>query len=159
MAIFLKLDGIDSDATDDKHKGWIACDSYTDGTSRHMSLQTGKGMQRETSSARLANVKLGMRLHKGSPKVMMASLLGDARKATIHVTRAGDASGLQNYLEVTLSNVFVTGYTIDCNGDVPYETITLDYTKIEKKYVPNGSDGKPGAPVPVGFDLMTAKKS
>ena len=158
MGIFLQLEGIESDATDKNHKGWIACDSYSGGTMRPMFLQTGGGMQRETSSADLHEISLRMKMHKGSPKVMTASLVGPARKATIHITRAGDDSGTKNYLEIILSDVFVSRYSMDCDGDTPWESIALNYTKIEKKFIPNGPDGKPGSPVPVGFELATGKK-
>jgi type VI protein secretion system component Hcp len=164
MSIFLKLDGIESDATDKNHlgsEGWIACDSYSGGTTRPMYVETGHGAQRETSSAEFEEVRLRMKMHKGSPKVFLASLLGASRKATIHVTRAGDTSGTQNYLEITLSDAYVTNYAVDYSregGATPSESIALNFTKIEKRYMPNGPDGKAGSAVPAGFDLATGKK-
>jgi type VI protein secretion system component Hcp len=156
MGIFLKLDGIDSDATDKNHAGWIACDSFTGGTTRPMYTETGSSM-RDTSKPGFHEIGLRMKMHKGSPKVFLASLVGDARTATIHITRSGDPTGTQNYLEVTLSNVFVSRYTLDCDGDTPWESVALNYTKIEKKFIPNGPDGKPGSPVPVSHDLSTSE--
>jgi len=157
MGIFLKLDDIESDATDKNHQKWIACDSFTGGTMRPMFIETGGGMQRETSSAEFHEIGLRMKMHKGSPKVFLASLMGDARKATIHITRSGDTTGTQNYLVLELENTFVTHYAIECEGDVPWETISLNFTKFEAKYKPNKPDGKPGAQVPVGFDLASGK--
>jgi type VI protein secretion system component Hcp len=163
MGIFLKLDGIESDASDANHegsKGWIACDSFTGGTNRPMYLETGGGTMRETSDADLHEIGLRMKMHKGSPKVFMASLMGPCKNATIHVTRSSDTAGTNNYLEIELTDVYVTGYSVDvADGDVPFESITLNYTKIENKYKPNASDGKPGSPVPCGFDKKTGKKT
>ena len=162
MGIFLKLEGIESDSTDKNHKGsdgWIACDSFTGGTTRPMFLETGGGPIRETSTADLHEIGLCMKMHKGSPKVFMASLMGPAKKGTIHVTRSGDPTGSKNHLEVELTDVFVTGYSVDCApDDTPFESITLNFTKIELKYTPNGPDGKPGSPTPCGFDKKTGKK-
>jgi type VI protein secretion system component Hcp len=161
MGIFLKLDGIDSDATDKNHPGWIACDSFSGGTMRPMFLETGGGMQRETSSADFHEIGVRMKMHKGSPKVFLASLLGDAKKATIHITRAGDTSGALNYLEVILTDTYVTRYSVDHTGDnttPPFESISLNFTKIEQKYLPGKSGGKTGSPVPVGYDMATGKK-
>src|SRR3954454_491251 len=153
MGVFLKLDKIVSDSSDKNHKDWIACDSFTGGTSRPMYVETGGGSQRETSSADMHEIGFRMKMHKGSPQGFLASLVGEARKAIIHITRSADATGTKNYLEIELDDVFVTRYSVDCsadgNGGHPWETISLNYTKISKKYIPNGPDGKPGGAVPV----------
>src|SRR5580700_8627705 len=107
MSIFLKLGDIESDAADKNHKGWIACDSFAAGTSRPMFVETGGGMIRDTSDAALHEVGLSMKMHKGSPKVFLASLVGDSCKAVIHITRVADTTGTQNYLEATLSDTYV----------------------------------------------------
>src|SRR5260370_30656278 len=120
MGILLKLEGIESDASDANHKGdkgWIACDSFTDGASRATYLEVGGGSQRETSSAELHEIGLRMKMHRGSPRVFLASLVGDARKATIHITRSADATGTKNYLEVELTDVYVTRYSMDASTD------------------------------------------
>ncbi len=159
MGIFLKFGEVESDADDKNHKGWIACDSFTGGTTRPMYAAVGGGMIRNTSDAAVHEIGLRMRMHKGSPKIMMASVVGDACKAVIHVTRAGDTSGAQNYLEITLTDTYVTSYVVDCDEEMPMEMISLNFAKIEKKYTPNGPDGKgAGTPVPVGFDKGTGKK-
>jgi type VI secretion system secreted protein Hcp len=158
MGIFLKLGDIESDATDKNHKAWIACESFSGGTSRPMFLETGGGNLRETSDADFHEIGLRMNMHKASPKVFLASVMGDAVKAVIHITRSGDTSGTQNYLEVTLTDTYVTSYVMDCGGDTPMENISLNFTEIEKKYIPNNSDGKPGSAVPVGFSKKTGKK-
>jgi type VI secretion system secreted protein Hcp len=158
MGIFLQLEGIDGDATDKNHLKWIACDSFTGGTQRAFFQETGKGTERETSSAELQEIGLRMKMHSGSPKVMLASLVGEAKKAVIHITRVSDTDGSKNYLEVTLTDVFITRYTVDSDGDTPWESVALNYSKIEKNYNPNGSDGKPTGGKKCGFDLKTGKK-
>jgi type VI protein secretion system component Hcp len=158
MGIFLKLGDIESDAGDKNHKNWIACESFTGGTTRIMHLETGGGNQRDTNDADLHEIGLRMKMHKGSPKVFMSSVVGTPCKALIHITRAGDTSGSLNYLEVTLTDTYVTHYAVEADGDTPMETISLNYAEIEKKYTPNGADGKPGSPTPVGYSAKTGKK-
>jgi type VI secretion system secreted protein Hcp len=158
MGIFLKLGDIESDAADKNHKGWIRCDSFSGGTTRTMFLETGGGSQRDTSDADLHEIGLTMKMHKGSPKVFMSSVAGTPCKAEIHITRVGDTSGSQNYLEVTLTDTYVSAYTVDADGDTPTETITLNYATIQKKYTANGSDGKAGSPATVGYSTLTGKK-
>jgi type VI secretion system secreted protein Hcp len=158
MGIYLKLDKIESDAGDDKHKGWIACDSCAWGAQRSMALKTGAGMARRSDGARLNEVTLRMKMHKGSPKVFLASLTGGAQKAKIEVTRAGDTSGALNVLNMELADAYVSSYQVDYDGDVPWETITLNYTKITKEYRPPKPHGGVGDNIPTGFDLATGKK-
>jgi type VI secretion system secreted protein Hcp len=158
MGIFLKLGDIESDAADKNHKGWIACESFSGGTSRPMYVATGGGMMRDTSDADLHEVGLTMKMHKASPKVFLASLVGKPCKAVVHVTRSADPTGTLNYLEATLTDTYVTHYSVDCDGDTPVETISLNFTEIEKKYIPNKSDGKPASPTPVGYSMVTGEK-
>ncbi len=158
MGIFLKLGDLESDAVDKNHTDWIACESFSGGTSRPMFVQTGGGMLRDTSDADLHEIGLSMKMHKASPKVFLASLVGKACKAEIHITRSADTTGTLNYLEVTLTDTYVTHYSVDCDGDTPMETISLNFTEIEKKYTPNKPDGKPGSPTPVGFSALTGEK-
>jgi type VI secretion system secreted protein Hcp len=159
MAIFLKIEGIDSDATEVSHETWIACTGMTMGTERPMHVETGRGTQRETTNPEFNEIVLSMNMHKGSPKVFMASVVGKAKTVTIHVTRTAEASGASNYLEITLTNTFVTNYTMSTGGDMPSESITLNFTKMTCIYKPNKPDGTPGAQVPVGYDLATAKRT
>jgi type VI secretion system secreted protein Hcp len=158
MGIFLKLGDIESDAVDEKHKKWVLCDSFTGGTSHAMFAETGGGMIRNDSDVEVHDIGLRMQMHAGSAKMFIASIVGKPCKAEIHITRANDPSGAENYLEVVLTDTYVTHYSMDCDGDTPTESISLNFTKIETKFIPTKSDGKPGDPVPFGFCKMTGKK-
>jgi type VI secretion system secreted protein Hcp len=159
MAIFLKLGDIEGDVPSDedsKHGGWIKCDSFVNGSSRFIFVDVG-AHQRDTNDPEFREVGLRMRMHKGSPKVFMASVVGKPVKAQIHITRTGH-TGLENYLEVTLTDTYVTHYSMECNDDTPEEMISLNYAEIEQNYIPNNHDGTPGSKVPVGFSMKTGKK-
>jgi type VI secretion system secreted protein Hcp len=162
MGIFLKYGDLKSDGGCAHHKDWIPCESISGGTSRPMYLRTGGGKQRETQSAELHEMTVTMKLHKASPDLFLASLSGEAKEAFIHVTRAGNPKGAENYLDIHLHEAFVTRYSIEyADGDagrMPMETITLNYTKIIKHYHPNKSDGKPGTKMPTGFNAATGEK-
>jgi type VI secretion system secreted protein Hcp len=159
MGVFLKLDGIEGDAKAAKHDKWILCDSFSGGGSRPMYASTpGKGQNREASTSAFQEISLRMKMNAASPKVFMASVMGDARKATVHITRAGDKSGEKNFLEVDLENAYVSRYSVDMEGDTPWESIALNFTKMTLKYLPNKGKGE-GTPETVGFDMCTGKKT
>jgi type VI secretion system secreted protein Hcp len=55
--------------------------------------------------------------------------------------------------------VFVTSYqTGGSAGDLPTESISLNFTKIEIKYSPTKADGSLDAPVTAGWDLKANKR-
>lgn len=159
MAIFLKLGDIEGDVPSDedsKHGGWIKCDSFANGTSRYIYMDVG-AHQRDTNNPEFHEIGLKMRMNKGSPKVFMASVVGKPMKAQIHITRTGPA-GLENYLEVTLTDAYVTHYSMDCDDDTPIETISLNYLELQQNLIPVNPDGTPGSKTPVGFSMKTGKK-
>ncbi|GLR10537.1 hypothetical protein COO59_11810 [Mixta theicola] len=43
--LFLKIDGIEGEAKDANHKGWITLSSFSWGTSQPGKMQTGGGLQ------------------------------------------------------------------------------------------------------------------
>jgi type VI secretion system secreted protein Hcp len=151
MGIFLQLGTIKSDAADANHKEWIACESMNGGVTHPMVHETGN--PRHVFDASVHEIGLSMKMHKASPNVFLASLVASPCKAVVHVTRAGDPSGATNFLEVTMENTLVTHYSVDCDGDTPVENISLNFTKIEKKYKPTGADGKPVSAKPVEHDI------
>jgi type VI secretion system secreted protein Hcp len=60
------------------------------------------------------------------------------------------------YLEITMSNVLVTSYqSSGSDNGVPYESITLNFAKIEYKYTPQAKE--PGTPPPMSWDVVKNK--
>jgi type VI secretion system secreted protein Hcp len=64
-----------------------------------------------------------------------------------------DGGGGVTYLEMTLTNVMLSGYSISSGGDKPSESISFNFTKIETKIIPQNADGTPGTAYPVTYDL------
>ena len=66
------------------------------------------------------------------------------------------------YLEYTLSDVVISHY--DLSGIAPEdhdhfkETVHLNFTKVQMKYVPTNAGGKSGSPIISGYDIGAASK-
>ena len=73
----------------------------------------------------------------------------------IHLVSTGSPG--ETYLEYTLTDALVSGYSVTSGGDRPSESVSINFTKLEMKYVPLDQDNKPGSPVTKGYDLVSTK--
>lgn len=64
---------------------------------------------------------------------------------------------IQPYVKYLLENVIVSShYNYMSSGAVPLESLTLNYTKIQKTYIGRDSSNKPLSPNTTGYDLEKA---
>ena len=142
---FLKVDGIDSESTDDKHKGWIEIMSFSVGVSQATSGSASSGGARSAERADMSDFSVVKAIDKSSPKLKLACFKGDHIKSvTLEICRnTGDKT---KYLEYKMSDVLVTGVQIggSAQGDevLPVETVTFNPGKVEFTYT--ATDQKTG---------------
>jgi type VI secretion system secreted protein Hcp len=53
----------------------------------------------------------------------------------------------------------VSGYSVSSSGDTPEESLSLNFTKIEMKYIPSGEANDAGSPVIASYDATTGEAS
>ena len=58
-------------------------------------------------------------------------------------------------MEYILTNTLVANYSVDTSGDRPVETIRLNFTKLEVKYIPHDEQHNPLSPMIASYDLTT----
>ncbi len=157
MAIYVKYDGIDGDATHDKHKKWIQVNSLQWGTGRAIMTSTGQTSGREASEPSVSEVTFSKELDASSPHLFTEATTGAAgKKVEIHLVSTGSPGDL--YLTYELTNALVSGYSVSSGGDRPSESVSVNFTKIEMKYTPFDEKHKAGSPIPAGYDMTTTKK-
>lgn len=155
---FLKLDGIDGESTDDKHKGEIDIESFSWGVSQMGAHGSGGGGG--AGKAVFQDVHFTTKVGKASPKLMLACATGQhIKKATLTVRKAGGTQ--EEYYKVTLSDLLVSSYQSGghSGGDViPTDQFSLNFSKIEIEYKEQKADGSVGSPVKAGYDVKANKK-
>ena len=154
---FLKIDGIDGESTDAKHKGEIDLESWSWGESQSGSHAAGGGGG--AGKVSMQDFHGVMKVGKASPKMMLACATGEhLKKAVLTCRKAG--GNQQEYMTVTMSDLLVSSYqTGGSQGDlVPVDQISLNFSKIEVEYKPQDQKGAVGSPVKVGYDLKLNKK-
>ncbi len=143
--MFLKMDGIEGSATDDKHRAQIVVDSYAWKVARAVS---GK-------QAGFDSFVVTMPASKASPDLFLTTAAGlKVAKAVLAVRKSG---GAEDFLKWTLTDVRITSLQTvgNTHGDGVQDQLTLSVGKVEMEYrepLPNGSFG------PVlkkGWDIRT----
>lgn len=154
---FLKIDGIEGESTDDKHKNEIDVLSWSWGETN--SGAHGFGGGGGAGKVAMQDFNFVMTFNKASPKLMLNCATGaHIDNAVLLCRKAGGEQ--QEYLKITFSDLLVSSYqTGGSSGDViPVDQISLNFTKIEFEYKPQKEDGELGSAIKSGYDVKANKK-
>jgi type VI secretion system secreted protein Hcp len=153
---FLKLDGIEGESQDSKHKNEIQISSYTFGATQQGSFSQGTGGG--SGKVQMQDFQFTVPTNKSSPKLFAACATGQHIKtAILTVRKAGKEQ--QEYLKYTFSNVLVSSYNTLGNGDniLPADQITLNFAKLDIEYKQQSEDGTLSGTVKSGYDVQQNK--
>lgn len=151
---FLKIDGIDGESHDSKHKDEIDLLSYSFGATQTGSHSTGGGGG--AGKVSMQDFNFAMHINKATPKLLLACASGEhIKKAVLTCRKAGKEQ--QEFLKVTFSELLVSSYNTGGSSDIPMEQISLNFTKIEFEYKEQKPDGTLGGAVKAGYDLKLNK--
>ena len=155
---FLKIDGVDGESTDDKHKGEIEMASWSIGATNAGSFSSGGGGG--TGKVSMADFSIVKKTDKASAKLFTACCTGEhLKKATLVCRKAGGDQ--QEFLTVVLTSVIISAFNTSGSAGsdvIPMEQISMDFAKIEYKYKEQKPDGSLGGEVVGGWDVTTNKK-
>lgn len=155
--MFLKVDGIPGESTDDAHPDWIDVLSFNMGVTRSASASSRGGASSERADFQdFAIVKL---LDKASPKLAIACADGTHISEVILVLCRTGGDKLQ-FMEYMLTDCIVS--SVSASGSVmtqgsatlPFETVTFNYATIGWTYTQQSrADGSGGGNVAACWDL------
>ena len=152
---FLKLDGIDGESQDAKHKGEIDVLGYSFGATNSGSGSFAGGSG--AGKVQMQDFSFTMKTNKASPKLFLACSSGEhIKSAILTVRKAGKDQ--QEFLKITMSEVLVSSFQHQGGDPMPNDQITLNFAKIEKEYKEQKPDGTLGGSVKTGWDLKQNKK-
>ncbi len=145
--MFLKVDTIDGESEDPKHKGEIAVESFSFSESR------GVSAQRPTLEA----FRITMSSNAASPKLFLYSVAGTkVPHVVLSVRRAGSQ---QDFLKWILTDTKILSYQTVGNtkGDGITDQVTFSYAKLETEYRKTLPNGSLGPAIQAGYDQRTGK--
>ncbi len=158
---FLKIDGVDGESTDDKHKDWIELLSYSHGVSQISSGAASSGGGRSAQRCDHADFSVVHTLDKASPKLALYCCNGThIKEVTVELCRA--AGDKQKYMEYKMSEVIVAaarpGGSSGGGEALPLEEVSFNYGKIEWTYTETDhKTGKPKGDIVSWWDLTANK--
>jgi type VI secretion system secreted protein Hcp len=160
--MFLKIDGIEGEATDSKHKAEIEVHSFSWGVSNSGSSAHGTGAG--SGKANVQDFSFSMTMNKASPKLFLACTTGQhIAKAVFTARKAGGGNKPgQEYLIFTFSDVLISSYQTGAaggSGELPTESISFNFSKVQQSYAPQKADGTLDAPVQKTYDIKQAVAS
>jgi type VI secretion system secreted protein Hcp len=140
---FLKIDGIDGESTDARHKGEIEIESWSWGVTQSTS---GAGGSRAGKPC-TAPMSFSKPVDKATPLLMANAVSGMVIPRAILIGRkAGE--GQQDYLKYELKNVMVTSYqTGGSSSSVPVDQFSLNFASLTVEYKPQDPKGGLGSAV------------
>ncbi len=154
---FLKIDAIEGESLDDKHKGEIDIESWSWGETQTGTLSFAGGAG--AGKLQMQAFHFAMHMSKASPKLFLACATGEHIKyATLTGVRGGDRA--LNFLKWTLSDVLISSYqTGGTEGDsLPTDQLSMKFAKIEVVYTVQKATGEAGEEVKAGWDLRLNQK-
>ena len=144
--IFLKIDKIQGESTDSKHKDHIEVLSWAWGQSTGTG-RTARGIQAASCIEDLSFMKF---VDSSSPALIMNGVVGEvAQTAVLTVLKPGDKEQQQEFLKLTMKNVTVVSFQISgSEGDsLPTESVTLHFESMQGEYRKQRPDGTLDTPI------------
>jgi len=153
---FLKVDGVEGESTDDKHKAEIELESFSFGGTNAGSFSSGAGGG--TGKVALQDFHFVKKCDKASPKLFVACATGEHIKmATLTCRKAGKDQ--QEFLVIKMNDVLVTSVAdSDDSGGAQLESVTLAFAKVDLEYRPQKADGSLDAGLHFKYDLKASKE-
>jgi type VI secretion system secreted protein Hcp len=156
--VFLQIDGIPGESTDEKHKDWIEILSYSHGVSQSGAGSRSSGGAATSGKCNHQDFSVVKTLDKASPELNLYCCNGKhIKKMTLQLCRAtGEKQPYMDYLfeDVIISSVSIGGG----GGGIPTESVTFNYGKLNWVYVETDHEtGKKKGQVKKWWDLIGNK--
>lgn len=154
---FLKIDGIDGESGDSKHKNEIELQSWGFGATQSGTMHSGGGGG--SGKVSVQDLHFVSSISKASPKLFLSCANGEHIKSAVLVARKA-GKDQQEYYKITLSDLLVSSYQTggsSHDGIVPVDQVSLNFAKIEIEYKEQKSDGTLGGTTKTGYDLKQNK--
>ena len=155
---FLKIDGIDGESRDDKHKNEIEIESWSWGATQTGTLAAGGGGG--AGKVQFQDFHFTTLISKASPSLFLRCATGEhIKSATLTARKSGENP--QEFMHIKMEDVLISSYqTGGSSGSsiVPTDQVSMNFAKINYEYQPQKPDGSLDAGVSAGWDLKLNKK-
>jgi len=157
MAIYMQYNGIDGAVTTQGFINWIELNSFQWAISRDIGTAARGALSRESSEPMIAEVTVTKYMCKSAPKLLQEAVAGPLNKTVIIKFTTTTRDKVDTFLTYQFDNVGISQYSMSSGGEMPIESLTLNFTKVMETFV--GMDPSiAGSPETVGYDLTLMQK-
>jgi len=153
---FLKLDGIQGESQDEKHKNEIQVLSWSWGAANVSSVSGTGGSG--AGKVDMSDVSMMLNFDKSTPKFFKAICAGThIASGELAAIKAGGNG--KPYLKVDFKELFVTGLQMSAAGEVPAVSLSFTYDEIKIDYSAQDEKGNLASVGPVTMNTKQNKLS
>lgn len=152
---FLKIDGISGESQDSKHAGEIELKSWSWGATNNGTFASTSGGG--SGKVSMEDFKFEQVIQKSTPLLLKACATGQHITSALLTCRkagGGNQPG-QEFLKIKFSDILVSRYETSGSEEVPTDSITLNFAKIDFAYAPQKKDGTLDGPIIASFNAQT----
>ncbi|MCP4117517.1 MAG: type VI secretion system tube protein Hcp [Desulfobacteraceae bacterium] len=149
---FLKLDGIDGEAQDAKHKKEIDVLAWSWGASQSGTTHMGGGSG--AGKANFQDLSITKYVDSSSHKLLKSVANGShIKEALLTVRKAGEKP--LEYIKLLMKDCLISSVSSGGSGgeDRLTENVTINFGEFEYTYTPQKPDGSGDSPLPFKFDI------
>jgi type VI secretion system secreted protein Hcp len=150
----LRVQGIEGESADDRHRGWIDVDSWSWGA---VNAAPGPGGGGAAGRVSMQDLHVVLAVSRASPPLFLACASGKRLpEAKLVALRAGERR--EEFLSWTFSDVVVTSFQTggaESGEALPMDHVSFAFTKVLVEYRPMRPDGSLDAPVKAGWDVRS----
>ena len=140
---------IEGESVDQQHPKEILIQSFSHGVTVPSAIGGGGA-----GKASFSDLNLIKTLDKASPLLYSFAAQGRHLQQAVLSVRVSGATPFEFY-RITLSDVTISSVQTGGAGERPTESLSLNFARIEWRYVPQNANGSAGTPVVTTWNLAT----
>lgn len=156
--IFLKIDGIDGESMDDKHKNEIEVLSWRWNIHQESTMHAGSGLG--SGKVSVTNLSFEHYIDRASPNLFKYCSSGKHIPQAILVMRKAGGNPLE-YLKYTFTDLIIAMVSPSGSqgGEIASrESIELSFSTVKQEYVVQNQQGGSGGTITAGYDFKANKE-
>jgi type VI secretion system secreted protein Hcp len=156
--MFLKLDDVKGESSDDKHKDETDVLAWSWGMSQSGTTHMGTGGG--AGKVSVNDLSITKYVDKGSPNLIISCCNGKHYKEGVLTVRKAGETALE-YLKITMKEVLVSSISTGGSGgeDRLTENVTLNFAEFKVEYTPQSNTGTGDAVVEAGWKIAANVKA
>ena len=159
--VYLQIDGIKGESTDDTHKDWIEVSSVSFGVLQPRSATASSAGGHTSERCEHEDIVFSKLADLATPLLLEQCSMGKTiPKAKIDFMRADSDGKRVTYFNIELENVLISSVSPTVvEGNILKENLSLKYSQVKWKYVQQKISGGTGGNTAGGWNLSQNKKA